>query len=275
MRHDDWYPWTDAYLTRMRNLKRSAGTIRLHRHYLNHLAARLDDPATATDAKLVELLGHPTWGPDAACSARMVWRGFYKWAHGTGLMPMWVGEAIPPITKPHRLPRPSPDGVVDEAVESPDRRDALMAMLAAFCGLRAAEIAQVRPDRDLFGEDILMVHGKGKKERLVPIEHPALLAELQRLKRRGGWAFPSTDPSRHLTPGYVSKLMSRAIPGEDTAHNFRHSYATNALEESDDIVAVAALLGHAQLSTTQIYTKVSVRKLRRAARGGSRQPAAA
>lgn len=260
----DWSDWSAAYFSQMRASNRSPGTIRQHRHYLTFLRAEFHRPTHATNDRLVQLLDRPGWGPDAKKSARTVWRGFYKWAHGTGRMDEWVGEHLAPIRMPRRLPRPAPELIVRRAVKLTDR-ESLMCQLAAFCGLRAGEIAQVRPDRDLNG-DLLRVHGKGSKERIVPVENEALLERLEKIR---GWAFPSTDSNQHLTPGHVSKVMSRALPDGWTAHNLRHRYATVALDGSDDLLAVSELLGHASVATTQIYTKVSVAKLRRAARAAS------
>lgn len=249
-------------------INRAPGTIRLHRHYLTQLRKRFDSPRNVTTEDLIQLMAHAGWKPDAKKSARSVYRSFFKWAHGNGYIDDWVGESIPAVTVPPRLPRPAPESVVEAATQFNDR-ESLMCALAAYAGLRAAEIAQVLPERDLRG-DLLLVHGKGAKERVVPIEDPELLEALQNIQ---GWAFPSTDPSRHLTPGHVTKLMSRALPGKWTAHPLRHRYATVALDGTDDLSAVSELLGHASVATTQIYTKVSVNKLRRAARAASRRAA--
>lgn len=253
------------YLSQMRAVNRSPLTVRLHAHYLGVLASHHTDPWVVTTSDLVALMNRPGWGPDAKRSARAVWRGFYRWAHGTGLCESWIGEQMPAVKMPRRLPRPAPDLVVRRATSDPRARMAFMAQLAAFAGMRAAEIAAVHErDYDRVGR-VLLVHGKGSKERLVPIEHPALVANLERVE---GWAFPSTEESRHLTPGYVTKLLSECL-GDWSAHNLRHRFATEALDGTGDLLAVSQLLGHASVATTQVYTALSTTKLRAAVRAAA------
>jgi integrase/recombinase XerC len=260
-----WASLTDLYLTQMRAIRRAEGTIGQHRQYLAVLARRHPDPLAVTLTDLTAMLSNRAWGASARRSARMVWRGFYKWCHGNGLMDTWIAQYLPPITMPQRVPRPADELTCARAVRDPDERMRLMAMLGRWCGLRAGEIAQVhRHDYDAHNR-VLLVHGKGSKERLVPVERDELHDLLMRVK---GWAFPSQRSTTHLTAHYVSKLLSEAL-GQYTAHNLRHSYATTALEGTSDLMAVRDLLGHASVATTQIYTQTSVARLRAAARAGS------
>lgn len=141
-----------------------------------------------------------------------------------------------------------------------DTRTALMAQLAAYAGLRAAEISRVH-GRDLVG-DVLMVHGKGGKVRAVPIVRPELLEALEALD---GWAFPNGRGS-HLTPGHVSRLLSRAMPDGWTAHTLRHRMATVAYHGTRDLLAVGAVLGHSRPETTQRYVLLPDEALRAAVR---------
>ncbi len=263
----DWKTLTDQYVRQMRAIRRSPGTIKLHRHYLGVLSARCPDPLAVTTRDLVAALDRGTWQADARRSARAVWRQFYRWCHGEDLTDAWVGETLPPITMPRRLPRPAPELLVKRATKDPRERSRFMASLAAHCGLRAAEVAQVhRRDYDTTSR-VLMVHGKGAKQRLVPVENEDLHVMLCRVD---GWAFPSpTSATGHLTPGYVSRLLSETLGPNWTGHTLRHRYATVALDGTGDLLAVSELLGHASVATTQGYTKVNVSKLRAAARAAS------
>lgn len=254
-----WHAAMTDYLAAMRAANRSPLTIRLHRHYLTTLATSHRSPWRVTLADLrAELTAHE-WGASAMASARTVWRGFYKWAHGVGLVDEWIAEQLAPVQVPQGLPRPAPDTVVASAKRADDRTR-LMAMLAAHAGLRAGEISRVHA-RDLRA-DLLTVHGKGRRQRVVPIMHPELLRALQRLD---GWAFPNPRTGQPLTPGTVSRLLSEAMPKGWTAHTLRHRYATAAYDGTGDLLAVAELLGHSQVNTTQVYVKVSANKLRAAA----------
>jgi len=127
----------------------------------------------------------------------------------------------------------------------------LMIMVAAFLGLRRAEVSRVHT-QDLDGLT-LFVHGKGGVKRTVPV--PRSLAVLI-AGRPPGYLFPSGEHS-HLTPGYVGKLMSRAIPGRWTAHTLRHAAATAWAEAGLDMDELAELLGHRSTETTRGYKQIN------------------
>lgn len=135
-----------------------------------------------------------------------------------------------------------------------------MVMLAAQLGLRVSEISRVHAD-DL-DVDVLLVHGKGGKEREVPVLDVWLLRRLEAVE---GWAFPNGHGG-HLSPGHVTRLLSAALPGRWTAHTLRHRFATDALAGSNDLLAVMRLLGHSKPETTMRYTEVVDERMRRAAR---------
>jgi integrase len=142
-----------------------------------------------------------------------------------------------------------------------------MAMLAAYGGLRCAEIAQVLPARDLVGDE-LTIHGKGGKVRAVPVLHAKLLGRLRLDALRGGWAFPN-GRGGHLSPGHVSRLLSEALPGGWTGHTLRHRMGTAAYRGTRDLLAVSQLLGHARVDTTQRYVLLPDDALRAAVASAS------
>lgn len=139
-----------------------------------------------------------------------------------------------------------------------------MIRLAAECGLRRAEIAQVRSDDvmdDLLGRT-LIVHGKGDKQRLVPL--PDDLA--QKIIDRHGWLLPGRW-SGHVEASYVGKHIARLLGGEWTAHSLRHRYATMTYQETHDLYLVSRLLGHESVETTQRYVAMPDSRLRAALAG--------
>lgn len=150
-------------------------------------------------------------------------------------------------------------------------RDAAILELFYSSGLRLAELIALNvPDIDLFTENVRVL-GKGRKERVVPIGKPALDA-IQRYRQlakvHSGPLFLS-KLRRRLTPMNVWLAIQRylphtSIPVKVTPHKLRHSFATHLLDNGADLRAVQSLLGHASLSTTQIYTHVSVERLKRA-----------
>jgi integrase len=139
----------------------------------------------------------------------------------------------------------------------------LMLRLAAEAGLRRAEVARVHTNDLTQGFDgpLLLVHGKGDRQRVVPITDD--LGELVDAGPAGhtpglpghGWLFPGDDDG-HLSPRYVGKLVAAALPDQWTMHSLRHRFATRAYRGTRNLRAVQTLLGHASVATTERYTAV-------------------
>jgi integrase len=248
------------YGTALRAAGRSPGTIRLHRYYLSSLAERHASPWQVTTPDLLAFLSVEHWAPETRKSARAAVRGFYRWAYGAGHLEEDPGDTLPSVRVPPGRPRPTPEHLVRVLVRHEDPRIGLMAMLAAYAGLRAAEIARVHAS-DLAG-DTLVVHGKGGRVRGVPVLNELLLERLEALE---GWAFPNGLGS-HLSPGHVSRVLSRAMPESWTAHTLRHRMATTAYAGTRDLLAVGAVLGHSRPETTQRYVLLPDDALRAAVR---------
>lgn len=262
--HNAWSRALEDYETAQRAAGRAEGTIRLHRHYLTQLRARHASPWRITTAQLRDLMATPHWAPETRKSARQALRGFYRWAHGSGLVDDDPALVLETVRVPAGQPRPTPEHVVKQLLRDRDDRLGFMGMLAAHGGLRAGEIAQVHAD-DLVGDELL-VHGKGGKIRTVPIVEARLLARLRLVE---GWAFPNGHGS-HLSPGHVSRLLSKGLPGLWTGHTLRHRCGTVAYAATRDLLAVGALLGHSRPETTQRYVKMPDDAIRAAARAAAR-----
>lgn len=259
-----WGSAMGEYSTELRASHRSTLTIRLHRHYLNQLLDLADTPWQITGQQLREVMARPEWQAETRKSARSVFRSFYGWAHAQGYVEHNPAADLPSVRVPRGVPRPAPEAVVQTVVTQIDERVSLMAQLAAFAGLRVREIAVVHR-RDLIG-DVLLVHGKGGHQRLVPIEEPTLLRRLEALK---GYAFPNPATGEPMTAGHVCKLLSQALPEGWTGHTLRHRFATQALDGTGDLLAVMRLLGHAQPETTMRYCALGDDRIRAAARASA------
>jgi site-specific recombinase XerD len=150
-------------------------------------------------------------------------------------------------------------------------RDTAILELFYSCGLRVSELCGLdMTDIDFLSESV-KVFGKGAKERLVPIGGPALSA-LQRYRQMAGVTqgplFLSSRKTR-ITQQAVDQLLKKylnlsSIPFKISPHKIRHSFATHLLDAGADLRSVQTLLGHASLSTTQIYTHVTKERLREA-----------
>jgi len=150
-------------------------------------------------------------------------------------------------------------------------RDAAILELFYSSGLRLAELAalDVR-DLDPYNETVRVL-GKGSKERIVPVGEPALQAiqeYRQRAKVQSGPLFLSKLRKRLGATSIwslVKKYLRLAeIPVPASPHKLRHSFATHLLDAGADLRSVQSLLGHASLSTTQIYTHVTTERLKKA-----------
>jgi len=249
----------DDYRSAQRAAGRSEGTIRLHRYRISDLCQVAARPADVTTDHLVTILSTPGWKPETRKSVRGSFRSFFRWAYQSGRLDDDPSEPLPSIRVPQAAARPAPETVVHSGLRADDRTR-FMVMLAAYAGLRACEIARVH-EAHLVG-DVLRVTGKGGKTREVPIVHEQLL---ERLRDVRGWAFPNGHGS-HLSPGHVTKLVSRALPEGWTAHTLRHRMATMAYAGSRDLLAVGSLLGHSRPETTQRYVRMPDDALRVAAR---------
>jgi integrase len=260
MSRNVWSRALEDYETAQRAAGRAAGTVRLHRHYLNRLReAHPSSPWTVTLAQLRAFLAVVSWAPETRKSARAAVCAFYRWAYGSALIAADPALGLDPVRVPLARARPTPEHLVRQLLHHPDPRIGLMAMLAAFGGLRCAEIARVHA-LDLVG-DQLTVHGKGGKVRAVPVLDRHLLGELRAVD---GWAFPNGHGS-HLSPGHVSRLLSRALPDGWTAHTLRHRCASVSYAATRDLLAVGALLGHTRPETTQRYVAMPDDAVRAAA----------
>lgn len=246
---------------------RSRGTITQYRHYLDQVRTEIGgDPWAVTIADLERLLANPKWGPSARKSLRTAVAGFYAWGQRRGHVERDPAIDLPSVRVPRGLPRPAPDDVIAAALQNAGPRERTMLRLGAFGGLRAGEIARVHRD-DLVG-DLLVVHGKGSKDRLVPIDDQELL---EAIRAADGWLFPSPyrRGSGHITANRVSKLLSALLPDGWTAHTLRHRFGTRSFAGTLNLLAVSQLLGHSSTVTTQTYVQMPLDHLRDAVAAAS------
>jgi integrase/recombinase XerD len=226
---------------------------------------------------------HRPLAPSSAARALVVARGLHRFAFREGLVPADVAVDVHPPSPPKRLPKALDVGEVLRLLEvfpaegGPRclRDRALLEMLYST-GARISEAVGLdRDDVDAPGRTVLL-RGKGGKQRLVPVGRPALAAldaylvrgrptfaargrgtpavflnaRGTRLSRQSAWAVLREAAA-------ISKIAAAVSP-----HTLRHSFATHLLEGGADVRVVQELLGHASVTTTQVYTLVTVDSLR-------------
>jgi integrase/recombinase XerD len=194
----------------------------------------------------------------------------------------WLDADPTELVDAPKLPRRLP-GVLGEAAiakllaQPPDtprgRRDSAMIELAYASGLRVSELVTLGVAELNLNHGFVRVTGKGNKTRLVPVG-AAARTKLERYlgEDRPGWLKDPTERALFLTErgrpmtrqgfwkllrGYARRAGVRLPSGDVSPHKLRHSFATHLVEHGADLRAVQAMLGHADIATTEIYTQVS------------------
>jgi integrase/recombinase XerD len=208
-------------------------------------------------------------------------RGFYRFALREGLVDRDPMENLRPPKAFRPLPRCLTTAQVEALLASPRTdgpvglRDRAMLEVMYATGLRASEVTSLESANVDLGLGLLRVFGKGRKERLVPFGQEAerwvrrYLAEARdRLSRgRASRALFLSNRGGALSPTGLWGLVRRhavaaGVASVLTPHVLRHSFATHLLEHGADLRALQAMLGHSDISTTQIYTHVTRERLR-------------
>lgn len=258
----DWERPIRGYTGYLRASGRSRETICARRKHLRATARHLGNHSafTVTYDDLIAMFGQAEWSNYHRRSRRTALVAFYDWAIAAKLTTRNPANQLPKVADPPPRPRPTPDDVWNQLLAAADPRTTLIARLAAEAGLRRSEIAQVNADDlviDLGGWS-LIVHGKGGRQRVVPLTDS--LADAIRAYRTSGYLFPGRFDG-HISPGYLSRLVSRLMPGW-SLHTLRHRYASRGFAGTGNLRAVQLALGHSSVATTQIYTAVSTRDVR-------------
>jgi integrase/recombinase XerD len=261
--------------------------------YLAFLGGRgVADPAQVVERDVSDFLaelrtGTPGHRPLAASSAArtvVAVRGFHKFVVREGLADLDPSSTVKPPQPPRRLPKAIPLDSVERLLDAAGfdqtpraLRDRALLEVLYGCGARISEAVGLDIDDLDLDRGSVLLRGKGGKERLVPVgsyAREAVSAYLVRArpglaaKGRGTPALFLNARGGRLSRQSAWTLLNEAADkaGLDTGHlsphTLRHSFATHLLDGGADIRVVQELLGHASVTTTQIYTMVTVDKLR-------------
>lgn len=221
-------------------------------------------------------------GARSRARALVAVRRFARWLLATAALASDPTQGVLPPRLPGRLPKRIPGEEIEALIGASDPteplglRDRAMLEVGYGAGLRVSELVGLPLAALDRRAGLLRVMGKGRRERIVPLGEPALealdayLAEgrPRLLRGRSSDAVFLTARGAPMTrQNFFARLRALAlragVPRERVSpHGLRHAFATDLLEGGADLRAVQAMLGHADLSTTQIYTHVSRRRLR-------------
>jgi len=283
--------WHD-YLAHAR--RRSPHTVRAYVATARRLLTALDEPPrdwaalAALDvlALRTQLAGRRATGIGQVSAARELsaLKAFLAFARGEAGLPAAAPRLRGPRVK-KGLPRPiTPDEAlhltetVGEDATEPwiAARDMAVLLLLYGAGLRIGEALALTP-AILPMNDSMVITGKGGRQRLVALL-PVVRAAIERYAALTPWPLPRAEPlfrgakGGPLAPGMIRRVMARArtllgLPPSATPHALRHSFATHLLGAGADLRSLQELLGHASLSSTQIYTRVDAARLLEVYRG--------
>ncbi len=180
---------------------------------------------------------------------------------------------------PHSLPKYLSETEVDNLLAAASDWDSIPGLKAHAgleilyaTGLRVSELLALPANALSSGAAMLIIKGKGGKERLVPLSEAAKLAALrlrEATKKPGRFLFAGRNPALKMTrQGFALLLKKVALkanidPARLSPHVLRHSFATHLLAHGADLRSIQRLLGHADITTTQIYTLVLAERLQR------------
>ncbi|SQF97301.1 Site-specific tyrosine recombinase XerD [Paucimonas lemoignei] len=232
------------------------------------------------------ILDHLAWRVDKAYKPRSTARflsgvrGFYRYLLREKLIAIdpTLQVDMPQLGRP--LPKSLSEADVDALLAAPDlseaigQRDKAMLEVLYACGLRVTELISLTLEQVNLRQGVLRVMGKGSKERLVPMGEEAIVW-IERYMRGARDELLGGRPSDVLFPSQRGEQMTRqtfwhrikhqamaaGISKSLSPHTLRHAFATHLLNHGADLRVVQMLLGHSDLSTTQIYTHVARARL--------------
>ena len=249
--------------------------------WLGREAGRSLVEASETDLRQYALARHAGSAPTSTNRRLTVFKRFFRWAVRERIVDADPTLKLDSARQPLRVPKTLSEAQVEALLAAPDvetplgLRDRAMLELLYASGLRVSELVSLKTVHVSFVECALRVTGKGAKERLVPFGEEALVwieryvaeARPAIIGRRTSDALFVTGRGGPMTRQMFWKLIKAHALRADvqvplSPHTLRHAFATHLLNHGADLRAVQLLLGHADISTTTIYTHVARERLK-------------
>lgn len=203
-------------------------------------------------------------------------RGFFKWLCANEFLSSNPAQTLEQPKLPKRLPKVMTVEEVSSILNSNlDKREALIVELLYDCGLRVSELVNLKLNNIDINSKYIQCYGKGSKERIVPFGKKAQHALKMYLKQRDLIILSNklkdtkslflkddgTNITRQDVYNFIRK-QGELIHKHISPHTLRHSFATHLLENGADLRVVQELLGHSDVSTTQLYTHITKKRLK-------------
>jgi integrase/recombinase XerD len=272
--------WIEDGLARL-TLEAYRRDLSLYAHWLAEQAARAIDATTEVDLLGYIAARHAQTRATTANRRLTVFKRYFRWAVRERLVNADPTLRLGTARQPMRVPKTLSEAQVEALLSAPDvddmlgLRDRAMLELMYASGLRVSELVELKTVRIGLNEGVVSVLGKGSKERLVPFGAEAhawidrYIAEARAaiLKGQHSDALFVTGRGAGMTRQMFWTLVKRhalaaGIHVPLSPHTLRHAFATHLLNHGADLRAVQMLLGHADISTTTIYTHVARERLR-------------
>lgn len=256
----------------------SQNTIDAYRRDLSDFAQNLEDIHTINRMNInayVRTLRERKLAPTSVIRKVASLRGFFKWATSSGILEKNPAATLEQPKTPQRLPKVVSVKEIDEMLHNNlTPLEHVMMELLYSCGLRVSELVNLKLNDIDLSSKYIRCFGKGSKERIIPIgeQAKAMLKEY----------FPTRDllikKYNLTTKNLLIKDNGHFVTRQDvynfihaqgklihkniSPHTLRHSFATHLLENGADLRVVQELLGHSDVSTTQLYTHISKKRLK-------------
>ncbi|MBH9553027.1 site-specific tyrosine recombinase XerD [Inhella gelatinilytica] len=246
-----------------------------------HAQGRALDEARESDLLAYIVNRHPMSKASSTNRRLAVFRRYFRWALREGRVVNDPCLRLTPAKQAPRTPKTLTEAQVDALLNAPGEagplalRDRAMLELLYASGLRVSELVELSSVNCNLRDGLVRVRGKGDKERLVPMGEPARAAIARYVSeargsllagRRSEALFVTvqgTGMSRQMFWKLIKRYAVQAgVVAPLSPHTLRHAFATHLLNHGADLRAVQLLLGHADLSTTQIYTHVARERLK-------------